>query len=61
MNKGGRMSDKDRKKKDHQRTDKKKKAMRDSANERKQEASPKRQAKDESNLTTSNVILDRRR
>ena len=55
------MSDKDRQKKDHRRTDKKNKAMRDSVNERKQEAKPKQQAKDASNLTDSNVILDRRR
>lgn len=55
------MSDKDRQKKDHERTDKKNKAMRDSVNERKHEAQPKTQAKDQSNLTESNVILDRRR
>lgn len=55
------MSDKDRQKKDHERKDKKNQAMRESVNDRKQEAQPKQQAKDESNLTESNVILDRRR
>lgn len=45
------MSDKDRQKKDHQRTDKKNKARRDSENPRLQTAQPRRQAKDESNLT----------
>ena len=47
------MSDKDRQKKDHQRKDKKNKAMRENENPRKQEASPRHQAKDESNLTDS--------
>jgi hypothetical protein len=47
------MSDKDRAKKDHQRTDKKNKAMRERENLRVQTASPKHQAKDESNLTDS--------
>jgi len=50
---GGVMSDKDRQKKDHQRKDKKNKAMRENENPRKQEASPRHQAKDESNLTDS--------
>lgn len=45
------MSDKDRKKKDHKRTDKKNKAMREHENPRLQEARPRHQAKDESNLT----------
>lgn len=45
------MSDKDRRKKDHQRTDKKNKARRDSENPRLQTAQPRHQAKDESNLT----------
>jgi hypothetical protein len=45
------MSDKDRQKKDHERKDKKNKAMRESENTRKQQASPRHQAKDESNLT----------
>ena len=44
------MSDKDRSKKDHQRTDKKNKAMRERENTRVQTAAPKHQAKDESNL-----------
>jgi hypothetical protein len=47
------MSDKDRKKKDHKRKDKKNKAMRERINPRKQEATPRHQAKDESNLTDS--------
>jgi hypothetical protein len=47
------MSDKDRAKKDHQRTNKKNKAVRERENERVQTASPKHQAKDESNLTDS--------
>jgi hypothetical protein len=45
------MSAKDRQKKDHERTDKKNQAMRERENSRVQEASPKHQAKDESNLT----------
>jgi hypothetical protein len=45
------MSDKDRKKKDHERTDKKNKRRRDSENPRLQTAQPRHQAKDESNLT----------
>ena len=45
------MSDKDRQKKDHKRTDKKNKAMREHENLRKQEARPRQQAKDVSNLT----------
>ena len=45
------MSDKDRQKKNHERTDKKNKAMHDRENPRAQTASPKHQAKDESNLT----------
>ncbi|HYX30599.1 MAG TPA: hypothetical protein VE863_18835 [Pyrinomonadaceae bacterium] len=45
------MSDKDRQKKDHQRTDKKNKALKDSESHRLQTASPRRQAKAESNLT----------
>jgi hypothetical protein len=47
------MSDKDRQKKDHHRKDKKNKAMREQENKRKQQASPRHQAKDESNLTDS--------
>ncbi len=45
------MSDKDRQKKDHKRKDKENKAMRERGNPRKQEASPRHQAKDASNLT----------
>lgn len=47
------MSDKDRRKKEHKRTDKKNKALKESENPRKQEAAPRHQAKDESNLTDS--------
>ncbi|HEV8427590.1 MAG TPA: hypothetical protein VGQ41_06730 [Pyrinomonadaceae bacterium] len=45
------MSDKDRQKKDHMRTDKKNRAMRESENPRTQRAEPRQQAKDVSNLT----------
>ena len=45
------MSDKDRAKKDHMRTDKKNKAMRERENPRMQRADPPHQARDESNLT----------
>jgi hypothetical protein len=45
------MSDKDRQKKDHKRTDKKNKARRDSENPRLQTAKPRQQARDVSNLT----------
>jgi hypothetical protein len=45
------MSDKDRQKKDQDRKDKENKAMREAVNSRKQEASPRHQAKDQSNLT----------
>lgn len=47
------MSDKDRQKKNQRRKDKENKAMRERGNPRKQEASPRHQAKDESNLTDS--------
>lgn len=48
------MSDKDRQKKDHRRRDKDNTAMREAqGNPRKQGASPRHQAKDESNLTDS--------
>ena len=47
------MSDKDRQKKDHKRKDKENKAKRERGNPRKQEAVPRHQAKDESNLTDS--------
>jgi hypothetical protein len=45
------MSDKDRQKKDHERTEKKNKAMREHENPRTQQAEPRHQARDESNLT----------
>ena len=45
------MSDKDRNKNDHTRSDKKNKAMREGENGRTQKAEPKHQAGDESNLT----------
>ena len=44
------MSDKDRQKKDGQRTDKKNKAMREHENERTERADPPQQARDVSNL-----------
>ena len=44
------MSDKDRQKKDHNRKDKENKAMREAVNSRKQEALPRHQAKDPSDL-----------
>jgi hypothetical protein len=52
------MSDKDRQKKDHKRKDKDNKAMRERDNPRKQEALPRHQAKDESNLTDSEAGPD---
>ena len=52
------MSDKDRQKKDHRRKDKDNKAMRERVNPRKQEASPRHQAKDESNLTDTEAGPD---
>jgi hypothetical protein len=52
------MSDKDRQKKDHKRKDKENKAMRERVNSRKQQASPRHQAKDESNLTDSEPAPD---
>lgn len=54
------MSDKDRRKKDHKRKDKENKAMRERVNPRKQEALPRHQAKDESNLTDSEAGPDSR-
>ena len=45
------MSEKDRQKKDHERTDKKNKRRRDSENPRLQTAQSPQQAKDVSNLT----------
>lgn len=55
------MSDKDRQKKDHKRKDKENKTMRDRVNPHKQQASPRHQAKDESNLTDTEAGPDARR
>jgi hypothetical protein len=44
------MSDKDRAKKDHMRTDKKNKAMRERENQHVQGAEPRQQARDQSNF-----------
>ena len=55
------MSDKDRAKKDHERTDKKNKAMRERENPHAQGAEPRHQAKDESNLTDTEPAPERRR
>ena len=55
------MSDKDRAKKDHMRTDKKNKAMREHENPRTQSAEPRHQAKDESNLTDTEAGAERDR
>ena len=44
------MSEKDRAKKDHERTDKKNKRMRDRKNEQAVGAAPREQARDQSNL-----------
>ena len=52
------MSDKDRQKKDHKRKDKENKAMKERVNPRRQEALPRHQAKDESNLTDSEAGAD---
>jgi hypothetical protein len=53
------MSNKDRQKKDHRRKDKDNKAMREAqGNPRKQVASPRHQAKDESNFTDSEAGPD---
>ena len=54
------MSDKDRQKKDHQRTDKKNKARREHENPRTQRAEPPQQAKDVSNLTDAEQGAERR-
>jgi hypothetical protein len=54
------MSDKDRQKKDHMRTDKKNQAMREHENSRVQQAEPRHQAKDESNLTDKEPGAERR-
>jgi hypothetical protein len=53
------MSDKDRQKKDHQRTDKKNKARRERENPRLQTAQPRHQAKAESNLTDTQPGAER--
>ena len=55
------MSDKDRAKKDHMRTDKKNKAMREGENPRLQQAEPRHQVKDESNLTDTQPAPERNR
>ena len=55
------MSDKDRQKKDHMRTDKKNKARRDSENPRTQRADPPQQARDASNLTDTEPGPENRR
>ena len=54
------MSDKDRAKKDHMRTDKKNKAMRERENPRTQRADPPQQARDASNLTDTEQGAERR-
>lgn len=54
------MSDKDRAKKDHERTDKKNKAMREHENPRTQRADPPQQARDVSNLTDTEPAPERR-
>jgi len=53
------MSDKDRQKKDHMRTDKKNKAMREHENPRVQRANPPQQARDASNLTDAEPAPER--
>ena len=53
------MSDKDRQKKDHERTDKKNKAMREHENPRTQRANPPQQARDQSNLNADKRGEDR--
>ena len=55
------MPEKDRNKKDHTRTDKKNKAMRERENPRTQKAEPRHQARDESNMTDSEQGAERRR
>ena len=54
------MSDKDRNKKDHMRTDKKNEAMHDREDPRTQQADPRHQARDESNLTDTEQGAERR-
>lgn len=55
------MSDKDRAKKDHMRTDEKNKAVRYRENPRTQKAEPRQQARAESNLTDTEQGAERRR
>ena len=55
------MSDKDRQKKDHTRTDKKNARLRERENPRTQKAEPQHQARAESNLTDSEQGAERRR
>lgn len=52
------MSDKDRQKKDHKRTDKKNKAMRDHENP--ERTNPPQQARDQSNLNTDKSVFNPR-
>jgi hypothetical protein len=54
------MSDKHRQKKDHMRTDKKNKAMREHENQRTERANPPQQARDVSNLTDTEPGPERR-
>ena len=53
------MSEKERAKKDHERTDKKNKARREHENPRTQRADPPQQARDVSNLTDTEPGPDR--
>ena len=53
------MSEKDRKKKDHQRTEKKNQARRENENPRVQKANPPQQARDVSNLTDTEPGAER--
>lgn len=55
------MSEKDRAKKDHERTDKKNKDMRERENPRTVGAAPRTQAKDESNLTEETTDTEQKR
>ncbi len=53
------MSDKDRAKKDHERTDKKNKRMREHENDRAVGAAPREQARDQSNFDEVSDRMDR--
>lgn len=55
------MSEKERQKKDHMRTEKKNKARRESENPREQRANPPQQARDVSNLTDTEPGPERER